>query len=145
MSVILHTPANSHLFFPILEFESFIWKSLPEHNFCFPSTSQLVPAYLLSQKLSPVAGLLGGVLTGHVASGKDSLAKLPRILGDVGLIIHNPAHISQHICIWGQSKRHRARAEAVALLPCRICTFCVSSCIAVRLSAAPHKWDDSII
>lgn len=67
--------------------------------FFFPTTSQLVPAYLLSQQFSPVAGILGGVLTGHVARGEDTLAQFPRILGDVGLIMHNPACVSQHICI----------------------------------------------
>lgn len=58
---------------------------------------QSLPAYLLSQKFSPVASILGGVLTGHIASGKDTLAKFLGILRDVGLIMHNLACISQHL------------------------------------------------
>lgn len=74
--------------------------SLPDHDVFFPALlSSLVPAYLLSQQFSPVAGILGGILTSHVACGEDTLAEFPRILRDVGLIIHNPACISQHICI----------------------------------------------
>lgn len=83
----------------------------------FPSTSELVPAYLLSQQLGPVAGVLGGVLTGHVARGEDTLAEFPGILRDVGLIIHYPACISQHICIWGQRKKEKkTRVEIIVLL-----------------------------
>lgn len=59
----------------------------------------LVPAYLLGQEFSPVAGILGGILAGHIASGKDALAEFSRILRNIGLIIHNLARISQHICI----------------------------------------------
>lgn len=58
-----------------------------------------LPANLTGQAFGPAARVLGGVFTGHVASGEDATAQLPRVLRAVGVIHYHSADVLQYLAV----------------------------------------------
>lgn len=80
----------------------------------------VLPSNLLSQFCGPVVGLLGGVLTGHVASSEQPSAELPGILRGVAALVHQVLDVCQHLLIWGYQGRMRTTICAKSWPPSRV-------------------------
>lgn len=72
-----------------------------------------VPANLIGQVFGPVARVLGGVFTRHVAGGEDVTAQLPWVLRTVGVISDHPAYILQHLAVWKTEREIKKLVKSI--------------------------------